>query len=445
MLANEFQDFVRENNLFNRGHRLLLAFSGGIDSVVLAELLRANDLPFAIAHCNFQLRGKESERDEDFARSYAAPLGNFIKRFDTVSHSANTKTGTQEAARNLRYYWFQQLAKEENFDYIITAHHADDNVETVLMNFFKGTGISGLTGIDAKRNNVVRPLLFASRKQIEAFAVDKGLQWVEDSSNAADHYARNYIRHEIIPALQKRYPAIKENLRNNIERFRSVEAVYKTGLEKITRKLIVKDGELIKLPINRLQNLPGLQTVLFELLHPYGFLPAQLPDVLNLLSSDTGKFILSPTHRLLKNRDWLLINPLSSNDQVIYTIDANTTRLSFPQGELRFKNLPGHTEVVNDPMMAMLNKSKIEFPLLLRRWKEGDYFFPLGMAKKKKLSRFFIDSKLSLFEKEQVWVLESNKRIAWVLGYRIDDRFRLKPSHEVYTVKFRRSPGGQGG
>ena len=444
-LANRLQGFITEKDLFNKDQKLLLAFSGGVDSVVLADLLLKNNYRFGIAHCNFQLRGEESEGDQEFAENIHAPLGVHTRRFDTKHYAADTKTGIQEAARNLRYEWFGQLMEQEGFDLLLTAHHRDDNIETVLMNFFKGTGIRGLQGILPARHKIVRPLIFASKKEIIDHANKQGLFWREDSSNASDKYRRNNLRHEIIPAIATQYPGFEENMAANIERFNDAAIIYRAGLERMLAKLVEEENGLIKMPVNKLRKMPALLTVLYEVLEPYGFSPAQLKEAMKLLDSETGKYISSAKYRLLNNRGWLMVIPLESRNEGLIVIEKEDKLIEFAEGSLELGTYEAGAPIIKDQDVAMIDGAEIKFPLLLRKWKQGDYFYPLGMQKKKKLSRFFIDNKLSLADKEYTWVIESAKRIIWVVGLRLDDRFKVRPNSSGYTVKFRRYPGVQAG
>lgn len=423
---------------------LLVAVSGGIDSVVLTDLLAVSGFSFSIAHCNFQLRGEESTRDEMFVRSlaeqYQVPV--FVKHFDTRSYAAANQLGIQEAARELRYEWFSELlqaAGHQQPSYLVTAHHADDNVETVLFNIFRGTGISGLHGILPRQGKTLRPLLFASREDILHYARERQLQWVEDSSNESTRYTRNYIRHEVLPMLKQIFPAVAENVNSSIERWREAEELYQQALQSQLTKLCVYKGNECHMPVRKLQKTKPLLTVLFEIVRPYGFTSAQVPDILSLLHSATGKYVASTSHRVIRNRDWLIIVPLQTQAASYVLINEGDQQISFADGTLQME-MTKKTTPSAIPSEATLDAAEIQFPLLLRRWKQGDYFYPLGMQKKKKLSRFFIDQKLSLSEKENAWILESKGRIIWVVGYRIDNRFRIKNgTGEVLRISLRTS------
>lgn len=454
-LLQKYIDFIKEKRLFQSSDRLLATVSGGLDSVVLAHLCREAGFSVAIAHCNFGLRGEESDRDEAFARELAEKMSVpfFTKRFETRKYAEEKKLSIQVAARELRYAWFREIAdrglsneskgsKESSEStgketdggrggrsYIVTAHHRDDNIETVLMNFCKGTGIAGLHGILPKQGDIVRPLLFASREEILAYATEHSLQWVEDSSNEETKYTRNHFRHNIIPAIEKVYPQLRENIVNNITRLGEVEVVYKQAMETTKKKLLEKRGEEVYIPVLKLQKSLPLYTIAYEIFQQYGFTSAQVGEVIKLLSSESGKYISSETHQVIRHRAWLIIAPIKSSENNLYVIEKGTETLRFGDKWLHLKSIAlEKAEIINDPTIALLDSKEVEYPLILRRWKAGDYFYPLGMKKKKKLARFFIDQKLSKTEKESVWVLESHKKIVWVVGYRIDDRFKITPS-----------------
>ncbi len=443
-LLKSFTDFIDQQNLFHPKDKLLLAVSGGVDSVVLCELCKQAGYDFIIAHCNFQLRGAESERDEAFVRTLSKKydVEVLVKFFDTEVYATENKLSIQVAARQLRYKWFDELLTKIKEDFIpdasnspfrglggiITAHHANDNLETLLMNFFKGTGINGLHGILPRQVNIIRPLLFAKKEDLLGFAAGNKLDFVEDSSNSSDKYTRNYFRNELIPALQKVYPQVEENLLHNIERFREIEMLYQQSIDQHKKKLLEQKGNEIHIPVLKLAKTKPLHSIVYEIIKDHGFTAHQVTDVIALLKSDSGKYVLSATHRVLKNRNWLIISPLENKQAENILIDEEG-KVGFPGGDLQIKKiLNTQLSILNTQLTAQLNADEIKFPLLLRKWKQGDYFYPLGMQKKKKLSRFFIDQKLSLNQKERTWVIEMDKKIIWVVGLRIDDRFKISDS-----------------
>ena len=428
-LFSAFQESLLKEKLFSAADRLILAVSGGLDSVVLLDLLSRAGYDLVVAHCNFGLRGEESLRDEAFVRQQAASYGRevLVRHFDTAGYAASHRVSVQVAARELRYAWFSEVAAATGCRHVVTAHHRDDNIETLLMNFFKGTGIAGLRAMLPRQGIVVRPLLFASREAIHAYALERGLNWVEDSSNDSDKYTRNYFRHQVIPLVAQAYPGVLDNLADNVDRFREIEVIYRQAIDGQKKKLLEYRGNEVHIPVLKLLQSEALGTLLYEILCPYGFSPQQAEACRELLASPSGRYIVSATHRVLKNRRFLIITPLETTVATHVLVEAAETTVAFADGMLRLQRLAAERVGGLDqgPRVALLDASAVRFPLLLRPWKTGDYFYPLGMRKKKKLSRFFIDNKLSVAQKEKVWVVEMDKKIVWVVGLRIDDRCRL--------------------
>jgi len=427
-----FNEFIKKENLFSHQDRLLVAVSGGLDSVVLCELLYRAGFDFVIAHCNFRLRGEESDRDERFVIQVAEKYGKnvLVKAFDTSVYAAEQKLSIQVAARQLRYDWFREVLEDWGAGIVLTAHHLDDNIETLLMNFFKGTGISGLRGMLPRQGIVVRPLLFTGRAALQQYALETGLIWVEDSSNESDKYTRNYFRHRIIPGIEEVFPNALQNLAENTGRFREIEMIYRRAVDQQLKKLLEHRANEVFIPVLKLKLSVPLSTLVYEMITPFGFSAQQTGAVIALLDSGSGKYVVSSTHRILRNRDWLIISPLQTMEAANILIEAGDTTVRYEQGQLALRRLssaelPVEIRDSGERRVAWLDATDIQFPLLLRKWQAGDYFYPLGMRKKKKLARFFIDSKMSMGDKEKIWVLEMNKKIVWVVGLRIDDRFRI--------------------
>ncbi len=441
-LLQAFISNYQTKNLFTKKDRLLIAVSGGVDSVALCRLCQLTGLDFGIAHCNFQLRGDESSRDEAFVKVFADTLNvSFYSiKFDTKAYAENNRLSTQVAARELRYNWFEEVRSANDYDYILTAHHADDNIETVLMAFFRGTGIKGLTGIKEKNGKLRRPLLFARRAELESFLVDEKLSFAQDESNLHDDYTRNYFRNTVLPMIAKVYPETEENMLNTIERMKETAWLYQEAVTQKRKTLVEQKGNEWYLPVLLLQQQASVRTLMYEIVKDFGFTSAQLTDILQLLQSDSGKYVLSATHRILRNRKHLIISPLQELQNSAIVIEQPGT-YSFANGTITFKEKNAVKSFVTDSSnIALIDAKEIVYPLLLRRWRTGDYFYPLGMRKKKKVSRFLIDQKLSLFEKEKTWVIEMNKKIIWVVGYRIDDRFRLtNTTGPILQIEFRDS------
>jgi tRNA(Ile)-lysidine synthase len=437
-LLQSFQESIKKGRLFSTRDRLLVATSGGMDSVVLCELCFQSGYDFLLAHANFQLRGAESQRDETFVRELAEKYGKegLIKKFETEQFAIQNKVSIQVAARELRYAWFHELLQAGPLAgptglpvYILTAHHLDDNIETMLMNFFKGTGIAGLKGMAPKQGRIIRPLLFIKKEELKEFAKSAYLKWVEDSSNASDDYTRNYLRHQVLPAIQKIYPEATSNLADNMDRFRDIEILYRQAVDRNKSNWMKKKGPEFHIPVLRLKKSGACSTMLYEMIKDFHFSSAQVKEAVRLLESESGKYIQSPTHRLIRNREWLILAPLDETIAETILVEKPVDRLAYGGQILRFtlsnRDPARKLEFSGDPKMILLDADKIHYPLLLRKWKPGDYFYPLGMGKKKKIARFLIDNKVSQTEKSKVFVLEMGKKILCLPGLRIDDRFKI--------------------
>lgn len=440
-LLYAFRDFITKEKLFSPGDRLLLAVSGGLDSVVLCELCVRAGLDFTIAHCNFQLRGAESDRDQQFVLQLGAGYNQEVlnRNFDTKAYAVAARLSIQEAARELRYAWFREILEDWKLDptsagrrnVLFTAHHLDDNIETLLMNFFKGTGIAGLRAMLPRQGEIMRPLLFADRARLRHFAIEQGLSWVEDSSNESDKYTRNFFRHQVIPLVQQAFPSALHNLADNLGRFREIELIYRQAVEQQMDNLLEFKGSEIHIPVLKLKKSTPLRSLVYEIFSAYGFSPQQTEGIISLLGSPSGKYLCSATHRILKNRNWLILSPLRAVDSGNILLEGADIKVPYEQGYIRVELLPVPDQfppASSSASVAWLDAAQISFPLLLRKWRPGDYFYPLGMRKKKKLARFFIDNRLSLTDKEKIWVVEMDKKIIWIVGWRIDDRFRVTPS-----------------
>jgi len=442
-LLSRFKENIRANNLFSLKDKLLLAVSGGVDSIVLCELCKQAGYDFEIVHCNFQLRGEESVRDEKFVKRLAENYKVEIKfkKFDTEKVAEENKISIQEAARVLRYEWFEEIVNGQlsmvNKEFaihhspftihVLTAHHADDNAETVLMNFCRGTGLHGLTGIPVSYGNIKRPLLIFTKDELVQFAKENKLDFVEDSSNLSSKYTRNLFRNEIIPAISKAYPQVNENLNDNIDRFKEIEKLYKLAVNDIKNKLVKEKGSEWHIPVKQLMGYNN-RALIYDIIADFGFNEKQIDEMIKLAESDSGKYIDSPTfnYRIIKHRHWFIISPINSVESTTIIIKENDRTVIFGEGKIEIEiSETSNPKPQTSNNIACLDAKEINFPLILRKWKAGDYFYPLGMKKKKKLSRFFIDQKLSKTEKEKAWVIEMNKKIIWVVGKRIDERFKV--------------------
>ena len=431
VLQSRFQGHVNSNGLWKERDLLLLACSGGVDSVVLATLLHRMHQHVEILHCNFNLRGEESKRDEDFVRSLAQSMGLscHVQSFDTKAAVLSMGKGVQEVARMLRYEWFDTVIearqKPHKHVYLLTAHHADDQAETIAMNFFRGTGMAGMHGMQMKTGHLIRPLLFAKRAEILDFAESNHIAWVDDSSNMEDNYTRNHFRHRVIPQVEKIFPAVTQNLLDNAKRFSEMEIIYNKQIDKIKSGLMMKQGQSLAIPVNKLISMSPLDTIMFEVFRDFGFSAHQVPEIKKLFDAISGKSVSSATHRVLRNRNWLLIDPIEEKTHEIIVIEEGVESVSFNNTLLQITKHVGYRSPDENTNHAWIDLDAVTFPLLLRPWKPGDYFYPLGMKKKKKIARFLTDLKLSLAEKEKQWVVESDKKIIWVIGRRIDDRVKM--------------------
>lgn len=427
-LLTNFITYIAGQRLFDPSQRILLAVSGGVDSVVMAHLFKQAGFSAGIAHCNFQLRGEESVRDEQFVQQLAASLDIplYTTRFDTTAYTQRHNVSIQVAARELRYQWLEEVREREGYSHLATAHHMQDSVETALMNFCKGTGIAGLHGILPKQERIIRPLLFADKEILVAYAALHQINFAEDSSNITDKYTRNFFRHQIIPRMQEVFPAAVKNMNNSIQRMHEAEILYQESVARHRKRLLFRKDNTWMIPVLKLQQTVPLQTIAWELLKDFGCSVAQLQQVLQLLYSESGRYVETGTHRIIRNRAWLLITPVEQADAPIHVIDTPSENVRYDNGQLHFRGQErGQAAIPTAAEVAWLDAAKVSFPLILRKWKQGDYFYPLGMPKKKKVSRFLIDQKLSLPEKEKVWVIESAKRIIWIVGMRIDDRVKI--------------------
>jgi len=426
-MHNTLKKHIKNRLSFLSSSKLLIAISGGVDSVVLTHLCHKLKLDFALAHCNFNLRGKESDADEQFVIHLAENLDKevFIESFETNTYARNNKLSTQMAARELRYDWFNRLAEHLGFEYILTAHHADDNLETFLINLSRGTGIGGLIGIPEINENVVRPLLPFSREDIKEYAKSEHLKWREDSSNASNKYLRNKLRHDVIPHLKEVNPQLLQNFNKTIEYLKDSKDIIKDRIDSISNHVIQDvNTNGIRYNISEIKKLSNPKNYLYELLKDYGFF--EWNDIYSLLEAQSGKQVLSKTHRLIKDRDYLLLSEIPSKDSKNITVSETDKNVKTPFGVLLFDE--GNALFNKRSNIIHVDKKLLKFQLTVRQWRDGDYFHPFGMQGKKKLSKFFKDEKFSLIDKEKVWLLCSGNDIVWVINRRADNRFQVTES-----------------
>ena len=432
-MNKRFINYINDHDLCGKSDLLLLAVSGGIDSVAMAALFHNNGFRFGIAHCNFGLRGIESDEDERFvtilAEKYGVPL--HIKRFRTTDYSKQHGISIQMAARELRYSWFEELCIQHQYNRIATAHHLDDQVETFFINLIRGTGISGLHGIRVKQGNVIRPLMFTYRDEIDEFARANHLHYRSDSSNATTKYLRNKIRHELIPLLSEMNPDFSHQLTSTIHRINDIEFIADQAIRGWKGKVMKRSGDDIFIDIPLFLHANPMMTLAWELLSPYGFNQSQVDDIVRCLEKEKSQVFLSPTHRLVKNRLQLIIQPFSEKkEKKSFRINEFSKHKSLKTPIPLFLKKISHSPNYEIPVsanMASIACERIEFPLILRKWEPGDSFRPYGLNRKKKLSDFFIDLKFSIPDKEKCWLLCSGKHIVWVVGHRIDHQFRVTP------------------
>lgn len=429
-MIDQFKAYISVQKLFLKKDKIILTVSGGIDSVVMADLFFHSGFNFAIAHCNFQLRGEESNADEFFvkkiAEKYKVPF--FINRFKTSEYADKEKISIQMAARELRYNWFEKLLKEQGYNYIATAHHQNDQIETFFINLLRGTGIAGLHGILPKQGNIIRPLLFATRNLIEVYAKENNIIFREDSSNSSLKYQRNYIRHNILTHFKSISPDFEKVMFENIDKIYQAEQVMNQYIEIKKSELIQIEKNGIFINIKKLKELSPLKIFMYHILNQYGFNNEVIDNLIPILDTTSGKQFFSSTHRLVKDRELLIIAQINSNTDEIdeLLIFEETNRIKSPISiDFRITKENEILKINTDRNWAYLDFDKLKFPLVLRKWRKGDFFIPFGMKGKKKISDFFVDQKLSLIEKEQTWLLCSNDDIVWIVGHRIDDRYKL--------------------
>lgn len=431
--------FVEEEKLFYSNEKILVAVSGGVDSVVLLDLLCEMGVECGVAHCNFHLRGDESDGDFEFVKNLASNKGLafYSKDFDTKKYAAENKISIEMAARDLRYDWFKELREVFNYKYIAIGHHADDVAETVLINLVRGTGIHGLSGIKSKLGKIVRPLLPFARKQLLEYAKENSIVFREDSTNAETDYVRNKIRHQIMPVLEEINPAIRTTMTENVQRFREVELIYNRVIEENRLHLVFTRENQLMISIPKLKDLLAPVSHLFELLSPYGFHHRDVRKIVKSINGISGKLFYSATHQLLRDREYLILSEISESNTNEYLISEEDNMIEIPL-EIKVSKLdrtPGFKFSTNSKI-ACFDSNLLKFPLSLRKWKEGDSFHPIGMKGKKKISDFFIDQKFSIQEKENTWLLLSGNKIVWVLGYRMDDRFKItNATTKIYQLE----------
>lgn len=426
-MLKKLQNHIAQNFPFLKDKKLLLATSGGLDSMVMVDLFHKLSFEIAIAHCNFQLRGIESFEDQNFVQAYADvnDIELFVTQFDTEAFAKDYKFSTQVAARELRYNWFYELLETEKFDYILTAHHADDNLETFLINLVRGTGLDGLTGIPEQNDKIIRPLLLFSRQELEDYAKRNKIEWREDSSNASDKYLRNKIRHNLVPILKELNTNFISSFQKTQNHLQEAQVMVEDASIMVYQQVAKEQGETIHFDLKKLKQLPNYKSYLYQWLKEFGF--SAWEDIFDLVESQSGKQVFSSNFQLLKDRAFLIVSPINMTiDKEEFFVEKGQLEVKIPL-KMSFCKVADICIIANTSIFV--DEDKLQFPLVLRRWSDGDSFQPFGMnGKTKKVSKFFKDEKLSLIDKEKIWLLISNSQIVWIIGMRQDERFKVEDS-----------------
>jgi len=422
-MLQKFKQHLHQNFPFLEDKKLLIAISGGIDSVVLAHLCSQLNLNFSLCHCNFNLRGQESDDDEAFVKSLAKTLKTpvYSTSFETEKYVAKKKVSIQVAARDLRYTWFYKLLDTNGYDYVLTAHNTNDNLETFIINLTRGSGLEGFTGIPPVNQKSVRPLLAFSRDEITLFAIKNGIIWREDKSNASIKYVRNKVRHKVIPILKELNPHVLESFQNTIEYLNESQSIINDALTNVTANVVSYENDLLKISCKEIEKLSNKKAYLYQLLQGYGF--TAWNDIVNLISAQPGKQVFSDTHRLLKDRNFLILTTINKNQSIKgpVLIDQKVSKITNPI-KLTIQNTDDFT--CKNTHEIIIDNDLINYPLSLKKWHHGDTMYPAGMKGSKKISQLFKDNKLSLLDKEKIWILaDAKNHIIWVIGLRQDRRY----------------------
>jgi tRNA(Ile)-lysidine synthase len=424
-MLEQFMNHLSRHALCTPANRVLLAVSGGLDSMVMLHLFKKANYPIAVAHCNFQLRGVEAGQDEQFVKdacqSLAVPF--FSKKFNTREYAEENRLSIQVAARELRYAWFQELMEDEKLDYLATAHHINDSLETVLLKWIHGSSLESFAGIPVKNKRTIRPMLFATRSQLSDFASGKGIMWRTDSSNDSDDYQRNFIRHQVIPKLKEINPALESTFQHGLKKIIGELEFLKTQLEQWKQDHIhTKSGQVL-IDKAALLNASFSDSLLWRVVREYGFNIDQCHDMMQAMQSQPGKKFIGTSHLLTLDREHIIISPYDDAYEAVVIREKNESvvrgawEISIQRSKSR--------DISANPVIASLDADKIKFPVTWRYWQPGDSFYPLGMENRKKLSDFLIDRKIPLADKNGISVLESDGEIIWVVGHRVDNRYKI--------------------
>lgn len=427
-MVEQFIKYIHSEKLFHSSQRILLAVSGGADSMLMLHLFTNAGFSVAVAHCNFGLRGSESDGDEQFVADYCDRhnLAFFVKHFKTEEFALQEGISIEMAARELRYEWFNGLLDQHIYDYLATAHHQDDVIETFLINLSRGSGIKGLSGIQPKSGRIIRPMLFTNRTEILEYCGRMKIDYRTDSSNVDTVYKRNLIRQEIIPLLEQVNQSFRRNALKTIGNLHETGQLFQQRMSEIKALVYSEDDQGAMIHIEKLLGLSPLRTILFELIREFGFQAEQTDDIIDSLTKESGRKFFSDDYRLVKDREYLLVAPIRSNQDKVFYIEEDCSKISHPVhlSVERFDRT-SNFRFSTHPNVVDLDLDQLIFPLILRHWQEGEYFQPLGMTGLKKLSDFFIDEKYSIPDKENAWILASGNQLVWIIGKRLDDRFKI--------------------
>lgn len=435
-LLLKLDDFIKSNALFTKEEKVLLAVSGGFDSMFLLFYLHNNSYNISVAHCNFSLRGEESDGDENFVKGFCESrnIEFFTKRFNTIFFAESNGISVQMAARNLRYTWFEELSIENGFTKIITAHHKSDNAETMLINLVRGTGLKGIEGIQMISGKIARPLLCLSRHELKQISQFNKFEYREDSSNSDDKYFRNKIRQSVIPEFYKINHSFEETMSQNAMIFSQANKFIKYFLEKLNKKTVKINSDKTLVNIEELLKCPQPQFVLYSIISEFGFNAAVCSEIFKSLKGISGKSFYSATHIVLKDRSDLIIQQIQTEENPEYVISAKMTYLNTINHQWLFK-ISGNKTINIEPTKAKIDFKKLKFPLTIRKWQTGDKIKPLGMKGTKKISDILIDKKLSKIQKKKTWVVVSENNVVWVSGLVISDDYKLtENTKKVYEM-----------